>query len=144
VDPVFRQIRDMVYKVSGIFQADDKLYLLVDGCARRMKELGIQNPRGYWEQLTLHPSREGELRLLLNEITIGETCLFRSPPQLEALRKVILPEIMAQTTKQAFKKIRLWSAGCSTGEEAYTLAMVLLEETSPARLAGRNHRYRPE
>jgi chemotaxis protein methyltransferase CheR len=129
VDPIYRQIRDLVYKVSGIYKAEEKLYLLADGCGRRMKQLNARTPRDYWDQLTAAPSREGELRQLLNEITIGETCLFRSLPQIDALRKVILPEIAAEKTKQVTKRLRIWSAGCSTGEESYTLAMVMLEES---------------
>lgn len=127
-DPVYRQIRDLVYKVSGIYQAEDKLYLLADGCARRCKAIGVQGPRQYWDHLTAHPSRDGELRQLLNELTIGETCLFRSQAQLDALRKVILPELTADKTRQITKRLRIWSAGCSTGEEPYTLAMTLMEE----------------
>jgi chemotaxis protein methyltransferase CheR len=129
VDPVYRQIRDLVYKVSGIYKAEDKLYLLADGCSRRMKQLTVRTPREYWDQLTSQPSRDGELRHLLNEITIGETCLFRSQPQLDALRKVILPELVVQKTKLITKRLRIWSAGCSTGEESYTLAMTMLEES---------------
>ena len=129
VDPVYRQIRDLVYKVSGIYKAEEKLYLLADGCGRRMKQLNVRSPRDYWDHLTAHPSRDGELRQLLNEITIGETYLFRSPAQLDALRKVILPELVAERTKQITKRLRIWSAGCSTGEEPYTLAMNLLEES---------------
>jgi chemotaxis protein methyltransferase CheR len=129
VNPVYRQIRDLVYKVSGIYKAEDKLYLLADGCERRMRHLGTTSPREYWEQLTAHPSRDGELRQLLNEVTTGETCLFRSQPQLDALRKVILPEMVAERTKQNTKRLRIWSAGCSTGEESYTLAMTTLEES---------------
>ncbi|HTU41927.1 MAG TPA: protein-glutamate O-methyltransferase CheR [Candidatus Aquilonibacter sp.] len=129
VDPVFRQIRDLVYKVSGIYKTEEKLYLLAGGCERRMKQLGVRTPREYWDQLTAHPSRDGELRQLLNEITIGETCLFRSQPQIDALRKVILPEIVADKTKQITKRLRIWSAGCSTGEESYTMAMNLMEES---------------
>ncbi len=137
LDPVFRQIRDLVYKVSGIFQLEEKLYLLVDGCGRRMKQLNVRTPRDYWDLLTAHSSRDAELRLLLNELTIGETCLFRSPPQLDALRKVILPEIVGEKVKQVTKRIRIWSAGCSTGEESYTLAMNMLEEYE-GRLKGWN------
>jgi chemotaxis protein methyltransferase CheR len=128
VDPVFRQIRDLVYKVSGIYQSEDKLYLLADGCERRCKAIGVQSPREYWDHLTAHPSRDGELRQLLNEITIGETCLFRSQAQLDALRKVILPELTSDKMRQITKRLRIWSAGCSTGEEPYTLAMTLMEE----------------
>jgi len=129
IDPIFRQIRDLVYKISGIFQLEEKLYLLVDGCGRRMKQLGVRTPREYWDMLTAHASRDAELRQLLNELTIGETCLFRSQPQLDALRKVILPELVAEKAKQVVKRLRIWSAGCSTGEESYTLAMNMLEES---------------
>jgi chemotaxis protein methyltransferase CheR len=128
VDPVYRHIRDLVYKVSGIYKAEEKLYPLADGCGRRMKQLGAHSPREYWEHLNAHPGRDGELRELLNEITIGETCLFRSQPQLDALRKVILPEIVAEKARQTTRRLRIWSAGCSTGEEPYTLAMSMLEE----------------
>jgi chemotaxis protein methyltransferase CheR len=128
VDPIFHQIRDLVYKVSGIYKAEEKLYLLAEGCGRRMTLLGLRSLREYWDHLTVDPSPDGELRQLLNEVTIGETCLFRSQPQLDALRKVILPEIVAEKNKQITKRLRIWSAGCSTGEESYTLAMSMLEE----------------
>jgi chemotaxis protein methyltransferase CheR len=129
IDPVYRQIRDLVYKASGIYKAEEKLYLLADGCGRRMKQLSMRAPREYWDRLNAAPFRDAELRELLNEITIGETCLFRSQAQLDALRKVILPEIVAEKSKQITKRLRIWSAGCSTGEEPYTLAINMLEES---------------
>lgn len=116
IDPIFRQVRDLVYKVCGIFQLEEKLYLMADACGRRMKALELQSSREYWDRLTAHSNRETELRHLLNEVTIGETCLFRSQPQLDALRKVILPEIVGERTKQVMKRLRIWSAGCSTGK----------------------------
>jgi chemotaxis protein methyltransferase CheR len=134
IDPVFRQIRDLVYTASGIFQSDEKVYLLIDACGRRMKQLSIRSPREYWDLLAVPVSRDAELRQLLNETTIGETCLFRSQAQLDALRKVVLPELISAKSKQATKRLRIWSAGCSTGEESYTLAMNMLEESE--RLQG--------
>src|SRR4030088_2883041 len=128
IDPVYRQIRDLVYKTSGIYKADEKIYLLADGCGRRMKQLAARTLREYWDRLNAAAFRDAELRELLNEITIGETCLFRSQPQIDALRKVILPEIVADKTKPTTKRLRIWSAGCSTGEEPYPLAMIMLEE----------------
>lgn len=131
------RIRDIVYKVAGIFQPDTKLGFLQDRCARRMSALGITSLQDYCERLTLHPDRQTELHLLLNEITVGETCFFRHQPQLEAFRQVVLPEAMKNRERLGLKQLRIWSAGCSTGEEPYTLAMILLEE-SRAMLRGWN------
>ncbi len=130
MDPIFRQIRDLVYKSSGIYQTEEKLYLLVDSSGRRIKQLGLHSTREYWDLLSAQATRDNELRQLLNEVTIGETCLFRSQPQLDALRKIILPEIVAEKTKQITRRLRIWSAGCSTGEESYTLAINMLEESA--------------
>lgn len=126
-DPTYLKIRDLVYHTSGIYQAQEKLYLLFSSCGRRMRELGIEQPMEYLDRLISHADRQSELRLLLNEITIGETYMFRHPPQLEALRNVILPELIKLKTQIGFKRLRFWSAGCSTGEEPYTLAIFLLE-----------------
>jgi len=134
-DPAYLKIRDMIYQISGIYQSEEKLYLLASRCARRMSAVHAKTPAEYLEHLTVRGNREAELRLLLNEITIGETYMFRSPPQLEALRSVILPQILQAKSAMGFKRLHLWSAGCSTGEEPYTLAMFLLEE-SEKMLAG--------
>jgi len=134
-DPAYLKIRDLIYRISGIYQPEEKLYLLVSRCGRRMSAVGAKTASEYLEHLTTRGNRDAELRLLLNEITIGETYMFRSPPQLDALRNVILPQIVQAKSAMGFKRLHLWSAGCSTGEEAYTLAMVLLEE-SEKLLAG--------
>ena len=127
-DPAYLKIRNVIYQNSGIYHPDEKLYLLASRCARRMRALEANTPAEYLELLTLRENRAEELRLLLNEITIGETYMFRSPAQLEALRSVILPQILEAKSARGFKRFRFWSAGCSTGEEPYTLAMFLLEE----------------
>ncbi len=134
-DPAYLKIRDVIYQISGIYQPEEKLYLLAQRCTRRMNALQIRTPSEYLARLTTRADRDAELRLLLNEITIGETYMFRSPPQLEALRTVILPQLIQTKRAMGFKRLHLWSAGCSTGEEPYTLAMFLLEEASK-QLAG--------
>ena len=134
-DPAYLKIRDMIYQISGIYQSEEKLYLLASRCARRMSVVKASTPAEYLEHLTVRGNRDAELRLLLNEITIGETYMFRSPPQLEALRNVILPQILAAKSAMGFKRLHFWSAGCSTGEEPHTLAMFMLEE-SQKLLAG--------
>lgn len=136
-DPQLVRIRDLVYQVAGIFQPDNKLRILEDRCGRRMTALGVKTLRDYYDCLTIKPIRQAELVSLLNEITIGETCFFRNLPQLDAVRNVVIPHILEARSKIPVKNLRIWSAGCSTGEEPYTLSMILLEETA-GRLKGWN------
>jgi chemotaxis protein methyltransferase CheR len=130
-EPELVRIRDVVYQAAGIFHPDNKLRLLLDRCGRRMKELRVPSLREYSECLTNRPTRQAELVALLNEITIGETSFFRNQPQLDALRKVVLPNIVQAKAHLPLRKLRIWSAGCSTGEEPYTLRMLLMEECGP-------------
>jgi len=122
------QIRDLVYETAGIFQSDTKLRLLQQPCECRMQALGVSNLREYYLCLTALPIQKAELVSLLNEITIGETSFFRNRPQFDALWKVVLPRIAEAKAKLNIPLIRIWSAGYSTGEEPYTLAIALLEE----------------
>jgi chemotaxis protein methyltransferase CheR len=127
-NPALVKIRDVIYQVAGIFHPDNKHRLLEERCSKRMQVLGVANLRDYYDCLTVKPTRQAELTALLNEITIGETCFFRNLPQLDAIRNVVLPKITAARAKSAPRHLRIWSAGCSTGEEPYTLSMALLEE----------------
>jgi chemotaxis protein methyltransferase CheR len=128
-DPVYLKIRDVVYQASGIYHSEEKLYLLAAACTRRMSGAKAEDAKQYLDVISSPVTRVLEMRELLNEITIGETCLFRSGPQLQALQNVILPEIIAAQSKIGLRKLRIWSAGCSTGEEPHTLSMFLLELT---------------
>jgi chemotaxis protein methyltransferase CheR len=127
-DPELVRIRDLIYHVAGIFQPDTKLRLLFDHCIRRMKEVKASSLREYFEHLTVRATRQTELISLLNEITVGETCFFRSQPQLDAVRNIIFHKIVEAKSRLPVRRLRIWSAGCSTGEEPYTLSMVLREE----------------
>lgn len=126
-DPFLIRIRDLIYQVAGIFHPDSKLYFLQDRCKRRMTAIRVASFQEYLDVLTVRAGRERELQFLLNEITIGETNFFRNQPQLDALRKFILPELMREKERLGYRRLRIWSAGCSTGEEPYTLAIILLE-----------------
>jgi chemotaxis protein methyltransferase CheR len=129
------RVRDLIYDVAGIFQPDNKLRLFEDRCTKRMEVLGVTSLRDYYDCLTVKPIRQAELVALLNEITIGETCFFRNQPQLDGIRNIVLPKIIEARAKLPLRHLRIWSAGCSTGEEPYTLSMILLEETAE-RLKG--------
>jgi chemotaxis protein methyltransferase CheR len=126
--PYLCRIRDVVYQEAGIFFPDNKLRFLEDRCTRRMEQIAVANVREYCEFLTRRPERRAELLNLLNEITVGETCFFRNQSQLDALRRIVLPKIVEARANISARHLRIWSAGCSTGEEPYSLAMMLLEE----------------
>jgi chemotaxis protein methyltransferase CheR len=100
-----------------------------------MNVLNTQGLHEYFERLTIRPERQAELVALLNEITIGETCFFRNQPQLDALRQIVIPKVIEAKASLPLRRFRIWSAGCSTGEEPYTLSMMMLEE-SQRRLKG--------
>ena len=122
------RVRDLIYSEAGIFYPDAKLHTLEERCIIRMKEIGVVGLSGYCEKLTNPSSRRSELTELLNRITVGETSFFRNQPQMDAIRKIVLPKIVQAHASNGARLLRIWSAGCSTGEEPYTLAMILLEE----------------
>jgi len=124
------RIRDLIYKAAGIFQPDNKLRLLEDRCRRRMVVLQVPGVREYLDRLNHPISGREEMVKLLNEVTIGETCFFRNQPQLDALKTIVWPRIVEARANIPIKKLRIWSAGCSTGEEPYTLAIMLLEASN--------------
>jgi len=133
--PQLVQIRELVYQVAGIFQPDNKLKQFEERCRKRMQALGVGSLKEYYDCLTIKASRQAEMVSLLNEITVGETFFFRNQPQLDALRNVVLPRVLEGRTKMPLRHLRIWSAGCSTGEEPYTLSIVLTEELG-GRLRG--------
>src|SRR3546814_10185892 len=77
----------------------------------------------------------GEFSALVDDLTIGETYFFRYPEQFELLRQVVIPERLAD--QQGMRPLRLWSAGCASGAEPYSLAIVLADHFQPALANGR-------
>jgi len=128
-DPFLFRIRDLIFQVAGILFTENKFYFLSDRCARRMNARGITSLAAYFDVLSGAREGEAETRALLNEITVGETSFFRNQPQIDAFRATVLPAVAEEKAKFGYKRLSIWSAGCSTGEEPYTLAMVLLEES---------------
>jgi len=93
--------------------------------ASRLSHLGLETYDEYYKYL-LHDKKGGsELRQLINTITVDQTAFFRHAKQFEHLANIILPQIAAQ--KESIKKLRIWSAGCSRGQEAYSIAIVVNE-----------------
>ncbi len=127
-DKDFETLRDFIYNICGIYFSNSKKYFLESRLKRRMEAVAAKSYQEYYASLKMGNGNATELKRLLDEITTNETCFFRNLPQLNALEHQLLPEIVAHKGKIGFRKIRVWSAGSSSGEEAYTLAMVLLEK----------------
>lgn len=124
----FTLIRDFIHEKSGIFFAENKMYLVKNRLEKRMADLSIKTFRDYFYHVKYDTSQR-EFQQLMNIITTNETSFFRNEPQLLSFGNEVLPLLMAEKmAARAPRTIKIWSAGCSTGEEPYTLAMILLEK----------------
>jgi len=126
-DEIFRLLRDFIYEHSGIFFSDNKKAQLENRLALRLKVNNLPDFDKYYYLLKYDQQASRELRALFDSVTTNETSFFRSPPQIQAFEEKALPEILEKRTAQGEKMLRLWSAGCSTGDEPYTLGMVIRE-----------------
>ncbi len=125
-DDLFEQFRQLIYSKTGIYFQDNKRYLLETRLGKRLLELGYPDFKTYFELLSRRNNPQ-EISTCVNIITINETFFFRAIRQFEILETDILPEIITSRLKQSKNVVRLWSAACSSGEEAYTLALILNE-----------------
>lgn len=126
-DDEFRRLRDFIYTACGIFFKEEKKYIIENRVSRRMAALKLMTSGDYIESLRKGSPGQEELKRLLDEITTNETCFFRNAAQLKAFESKFLPEVVKKKEKISFRKLRIWSAGSSSGEEAYTIAMILVE-----------------
>lgn len=126
-DEEFLLLRDFIYQQCGIFIAENRKYLVENRLSNRIKELNLKSYNEYYNFLRFDASRKQELNKLFEVVTTNETSFFRNPPQLEVFQRVVLGEALDQCRRSGQKKLRIWSAGCSTGEEPYTLAIILHE-----------------
>jgi chemotaxis protein methyltransferase CheR len=124
-DDIFRLIRDLVHSYCGIYFDDGSKFLVERRLTRRLEERQVRTFEEYYHFLRYDRKRDEELAVLVDNLTTNETYFFRESPQLRAFAEEILPEL--RTTLADRKSLRIWSAGCSTGEEPYTIAMLLLE-----------------
>lgn len=124
----FVMIRDFIHEKCGIFFAENKTYLVQNRLTKRMSDLGIKTFRDYFYHVKYDNSLK-EFHSLLNLITTNETSFFRNEPQLLSFSEEVLPLIIKEKEAgKGPKRIRIWSAGCSTGEEPYTLSMMIHEK----------------
>jgi chemotaxis protein methyltransferase CheR len=122
----FVLLRDYVYEKTGIYFAENKTYLLESRLTNRLTELGFSTFEDYYYFLKYGGDKiKNEIVNLYNVVTTNETSFFRNPPQLEAFKVIIQKNYLQNGIPE--QQLRIWSAACSTGEEPYTLAILMLE-----------------
>tara|TARA_R110002096_G_scaffold173781_5_gene348407 strand:- start:33230 stop:34069 length:840 start_codon:yes stop_codon:yes gene_type:complete len=127
----FTRLAQVIYDRSGIHFPEPKKYILESRLSHRLNELEMTDFDQYIAYLTMGPYQMDEFQEMFNRITINETSFFRNDAQLNVFEQQILPELLE--ARASTKRLRIWSAACSTGEEPFTLAM-LLHRTLGVRL----------
>jgi chemotaxis protein methyltransferase CheR len=124
---VFRLLRDVIYDYAGLSFQEDAAYLLARRLQPRIEALSLGDFTDYYRYLrTATPeARRSELDEIVDRVTTNETYFFRESYQLDAFREEILPTL--RQVQPRGRRLTVWSAGCSTGEEAYTIAILILE-----------------
>lgn len=120
-----RLLQEIIHEYCGLSHGLDSSFFLERRLGPRLDALGLSSYREYYHFLRYDPGGQRELEDLVERITTHETYLFREDYQLQAFREEILPEIAAR--RRGPKRLLVWSAGCSTGEEVYTIAILLRE-----------------
>jgi chemotaxis protein methyltransferase CheR len=118
----FDTLRALLSRAAGLVFDGSRKESMAYSVAERMRDCGARDVPSYLALL----ERPTERQLLLDEVTIQETHFFRNPPQVRALRQHVLPELLRYAEGHG-RRLRIWSAGCSTGEEPYSVAMMLRE-----------------
>ena len=124
----FDQFRAFIFDQSGIYFQDNKRHYLEAHLRRRIDQIGIATFEEYYRYVALSGNRV-EIPHLISTITVNETYFLRSPEQIQLIRNTLLPQLAARSPDNDQRPIRIWSAACSTGEEPYSLAL-MLEHTS--------------
>jgi chemotaxis protein methyltransferase CheR len=119
----FTALAKIIYDRSGIHFPDAKKYILESRLSHRLGELELTGFDHYIALLSMGPYQQDEFQEMFNRITINETSFFRNDAQLDVFEKRVLPELLEDRAKT--KRLRIWSAACSTGDEPFTLAILL-------------------
>lgn len=124
----FRLIRDYIHEYCGLYYDGSKSVTLARRLLFRLKLLDIRTFAEYYNYLRYNPRSKEEMDDLVPHLTNNETYFFREMGQLNALLNDVLEKVKAVKQKKGESSIRIMSCGCSSGEEAYTLSMLLDEE----------------
>src|SRR5881398_2030746 len=123
-DAELRLLQALVYQECGMHFDERRSHFLQDRLQRRLKECQLDSFYSYYRLLISSDGKQ-ELARLLENLTINETSFFRNKAQLDLFHKFILEEILQRKQARRDFSLRVWSAGCSTGQEPYTMAMLI-------------------
>ena len=121
----FQRLSQHIYQKLGLYFDERKIYFLKKRVEKRMAALGIEDPRDYVFLVGYADPQGVEMQELANLVTTNETYMFREYDQLQAFANHCLPEVLSAKQARGDRTLRIWSAGCSSGEEPYTLAMIV-------------------
>jgi chemotaxis protein methyltransferase CheR len=123
----FERLNQQIYQKLGLHFDEKKISFVKSRVAKRMAALAMDDPQDYIFMISYADPDGVEMQALANLITTNETYMFREYEQLQAFANHCLPEVLSAKQARNDRTLRIWSAGCSSGEEAYTLAMIVQE-----------------
>ncbi len=118
------QLRELIASNMGLYFPEERLSDLNRGIRCAASDLGFQNVEECKKWLVSSPLTQKKIDILASHLTVGETYLFREKPVLKVLRETIFPELI-QSRSGTNRRLRIWSVGCATGEEPYSIAILL-------------------
>ena len=121
-----RLLQALVYEECGMYFDARRAHFLQDRLQRRLRECRVDSFYSYY-RLLISAEGKQELACLLENLTVNETSFFRNKAQLDLFHKHLLDEVIRKKQEKQDYQIRIWSAGCSTGQEAYTVAMLIAD-----------------
>ena len=127
-DQEFEKFKSLIYNESGIHFSNSNRTILESRLKERLRKLKLTDVMQYYSMIL--KDRE-ELKILLDSVTTNLTRFFRNTLHFETLENYVIPELIGYKKKRGITAFKVWSAGCSTGEEPYSIAMVLRDKLPP-------------
>ena len=126
-DRDFRRFSALIYEQSGINLVQGKKTMLTGRLRKRLRDLSMGSFGEYYDFVSSGKGHAAEMIRMLNEVSTNKTEFFRESKHFDMLKKVVLPDLVESGRWRPGRSLNVWSAGCSTGQEPYTIAMVLTE-----------------
>jgi chemotaxis protein methyltransferase CheR len=124
--PELKLLQALVYQECGMHFDERRAHFLQDRLQRRLKECQLDSFYSYY-RLLVSDKGKNEMSLLVENLTVNETSFFRNKSQMELFHKHLLDDLVRRKQARRDFSLRIWSAGCSTGQEPYTLAMLIAD-----------------